>query len=123
MSIGDLAAIRDGLREQKRELEARVSELNKALEQNEQELIEAMTEAGIDKTQVGKLSLSVSTQTLPVVEDWDAFHQYILDNKYLHLLHRRVSSGPFKEILEMDGAPPPGTDTVTKTSINMRKTN
>lgn len=123
MNIAELASKRDELREKKRELEAEVKKVNTLLEGNEQELIEAMQAVGIDKTQVGKLSLSISTQSLPAIDDWEAFHRYILDTGYLHLLHRRVSSGAYQEAVELEGAALPGTNTVTKTRINMRKAN
>ena len=122
MQLSQLAEQRDILREQKRGLEAQIRDIESQLADNEAQILEIMENQGVDKLQVGKLSFSASTQTLPSIEDWDAFYEFIHENKAFHLLHRRVSTGAFTELAEA-GELPPGTSSYTKTRLNMRKTN
>ena len=118
--LDTLAADRDTLREEKRNLEAQVKVIDEKLAGNETDIIEIADEMGLDRFAVGKLTFSISSNVVGNVEDWDAVHAYIKENDAFYLLQRRLSNAPYKEILD-SGASLPGVVPFTKRSLNMRK--
>ena len=69
LTLADLANDRETLRERKRELEAEIKLLEQALAANELAIIERLDEMGVNKFAVGKLSFSISENTVGNVED------------------------------------------------------
>ena len=120
VTLAHLANRRDALRERKRELEAEVKVIDQALAANEQEIIERLDEMGVNKFAVGKLSFSISENTVGNVEDWDQVHAYIRDNNAFHLVQRRLANAAYKELLDM-GEALPGVVPFNKRSLNFRK--
>lgn len=109
------------IREKKRELEAAVKDLDGKISDIEVELMEALNAAGLEKASGTKASISITTTTVANVTDWDEFGKYILKNKFLHLLQRRVSDPAYRELLEA-GKKVPGTEPFTKKRLNLRTT-
>lgn len=109
------------IREKKRELEAAVKDLDGKISSAEAELMEALNAAGLEKAAGTKASISVTTTTVANVIDWDEFGKYILKNKFLHLLQRRVSDPAYRELLEA-GKKVPGTEPFAKKRLNLRTT-
>lgn len=120
LTLADLANDRDVLRERKRELEAEIKLLDQALAANELAIIERLDEMGVNKFAVGKLSFSISENTVGNVEDWDQVHAYIRDNNAFHLVQRRLANAAYKELLDM-GEELPGVVPFNKRSLNFRK--
>lgn len=120
LTLADLANDRDVLRERKRELEAEVKLLDQALAANELAIIERLDEMGVNKFAVGKLSFSISENTVGNVEDWDQVHAYIRDNNAFHLVQRRLANAAYKELLDM-GEELPGVVPFNKRTLNFRK--
>lgn len=118
--LDTLANTRDSLREQKRLLEAEIKTLDAQLSANEQEIIELADDLGLDRFAVGKLTFSISEQTVGNVEDWDDLYQFIRDNNAFYLLQRRLANAAYKEMLD-SGSALPGVVPFTKRSLNMRK--
>ena len=118
--LDTLASTRDSLREQKRLLEAEIKTLDAQLSANEQEIIELADDLGLDRFAVGKLTFSISEQTVGNVEDWDDLYQFIRDNDAFYLLQRRLANAAYKEMLD-SGSALPGVVPFTKRSLNMRK--
>lgn len=118
--LDTLAEERDRLREAKRELERQVASLDEQLKANEQDIIELADQTGLTRFAVGKLSFSISENTVGQVEDWDPVYGYIWKNRAFHLLQRRLSNAAYKELLDL-GEAPPGIKPVTLRSLNMRK--
>lgn len=106
-------------REEKRRLEAEVGEIEAKISELEQQLIERLDAEGLDKATGSKATVSVSTNTVANVTDWDAFWQFILKNKYTHLLQRRVSDPAYRELLEQ-GKKVPGVEPFLKRRLNVR---
>lgn len=115
-----LANLRDELREEKRDLEARIKVIDGLLDDNEQEILAIAGELGLDRFAVGKLSFSVSRNVVGNVTDWDQVWDYILTNQATHLVQRRLSNAAYKELLDTEGEMP-GVEPFTKISLNMRK--
>ncbi|HBW09408.1 MAG: hypothetical protein JL55_18650 [Pseudomonas sp. BICA1-14] len=121
LTLADLANDRDVLRERKRELEAEIKLLDQALAANELAIIERLDEMGVSRFAVGKLSFSISENTVGNVEDWDQVYDYIKANNAFHLVQRRLANAAYKELLDM-GDSLPGVVPFNKRSLNFRKT-
>lgn len=115
-----LANQRFQLREQKRELEAAVRDIEEELAENEQVLLAFAEELGLDKFSVGKLTFSVSNNVVGNVTDWDQVYAFIKEHDAFHLIQRRLANAAYKEILET-GDELPGVEPFVKRSLNMRK--
>ena len=108
-----------GLRNKKRDLEASVKSLEGQIEELQSQLLEEMESAGVDKFS-GKLgTVSISTNVVANVEDWDALYPYIAKNKLWHLLQRRVSDPAYRELLDT-GKKVPGVQPFSKKRLNLR---
>lgn len=73
------------------------------------------------KTSLGTVIRSVKERA--VCSDWDNFRQFVLDNKAVDLLERRIHQGNFKEFMsshETDGLPP-GVNLMREFGITVRK--
>jgi len=106
-------------REEKRTLEAQVKEVEATIDDLQKNLMERLEAEGLDKATGTKGSVSISTNTVAAVEDWDAFWAYIIKNKYTHLLQRRVSDPAYRELLEA-GKKVPGVQPFMKRTLNLR---
>jgi len=120
VTLADLANRRDTLRERKRKLSAGVDKLDALLAANEQAIIERLDGMGVNKFAVGKLSFSISENTVGNVEDWDGLYGYIKANNAFHLIQRRLANAAYKELLDM-GDELPGVVPFTKRTLNFRK--
>jgi hypothetical protein len=120
LTLADLANDRDVLRERKRELEAEIKLLDQALAANELAIIERLDGMGVSRFAVGKLSFSISENTVGNVEDWDQVYDYIKANNAFHLVQRRLANAAYKELLDM-GDSLPGVVPFNKRSLNFRK--
>ena len=108
-----------GLRDKKRDLEVSVKSLEGQIEDLQSQLLEEMEAAGVDKFS-GKLgTVSISTNVVANVEDWDALYPYIAKNKLWHLLQRRVSDPAYRELLDA-GKKVPGVQPFSKKRLNLR---
>lgn len=109
------------LREKLRAIQAQEKEQMELIGAAEIVLMETMEREGVDKS-TGKLaSVSISDIVTGNVVDWDAFGAFVIKNKYLHLLQRRVSDPAIRELFETKGKVP-GVEPFTKRKINLRKT-
>ena len=107
-------------RERKRELEAELAEVKREIEALEHDLIEAMEKQGTDLARGQLATASISKDTVPEIEDWEAVLQYVKENDAFYLLHRRISTAPWRELLE-SGETVPGTKPFEKKSVSIRK--
>ena len=108
------------LREQKRGLEAQIKEVNARIEAENNELMRTLDDVGTP-TARGELASATITETLvPKIEDWGQVEDYVLEHDAVYLLHRRVSAGPWKELLDT-GEQVPGIVPFTKRAISLRK--
>ena len=68
----------------------------------EAQLIAKMEDKGIDRTGNDRCSVSLKTETVPTVEDWDEVYKHILSTEQFELLHRRMSASAYRELLSLD---------------------
>lgn len=118
-TMGSLIDAMWAAREEKRRLEAQVKEVSAKIDELQQQLMERMEAEGTDKAQGSKASVSISKNVVADVKDWNEFGAYILKNKLIHLLQRRVSDPAYRELLEA-GKNVPGVEPFTKHTLTVR---
>lgn len=108
------------LRERKKGLEAQIKEINTELEQSQQWLIKRCDEVGTSTAKGSLASITITKTLLPNIEDWGEVSEWVMANDGIYLLHRRISSGPWRELLD-SGQAVPGIVSYTKTAVALRK--
>lgn len=114
--VDDIYAIRS----QRLELEQQVTELKQRQQALESEFAEKAAEQNITSARGHYASASVSETTLPAVNDWDAFYDFIKDHNYFHLLEKRPSVGGCRELFEKE-VDIPGVEPFTKIKVNTQR--
>jgi len=107
------------IREKKRSLEASIKDLDGQLATIEAELMEDMEANGVDKMTGKHAGVSITSNTVAHVTDWDELWKFILKTKNTQLLQRRVSDPAYRELLEM-GKKVPGAEAFAKKRLNLR---
>lgn len=108
------------LRERKRELAAEVKGIDEIMKAIEAEIMRELDEVGLVQGKGTRASATVNEAIVPEVVDWDAVHEYILENKALYLLTQNVAAAPWRELLT-SGQPVPGTQPFTRRTLSLRK--
>ncbi|WP_075881493.1 hypothetical protein [Vreelandella massiliensis] len=119
MTLGELIDQREQLRDQKRALTGELKGVDAQLYANEEALLEALDAAGLEHAKIDGVSVSVSEQTMPSVTDWDSLYDFIKQNDAFYMLQRRVSTGPYREMLQME-QDVPGVEPYVQRKVNMR---
>lgn len=119
MSIGALIAHHEHLRNEKRRLNERLKELDSDLRDSESYVLDALDTAGLEHAKIDGVSVSISEQTMPNVNDWEALYEFIKEHDAFYMLQRRVSTGPYREMLQME-QPVPGVEPYVQRKVNMR---
>ena len=102
-----------------RNLEASIKDLDSQLATIEAELMADMEANGVDKMTGKHAGVSITSNTVAHVTDWDEMWKFILKTKNTQLLQRRVSDPAYRELLEM-GKKVPGAEAFTKKRLNLR---
>ena len=104
------------------EQQKKVDEGKKKLEQMKFDLIEHLHKQGIEGSKGKLASVSITTAVHAQPVDWDAFHEFVYENKAAHMFYRRISDTTFREMLEMRGGEAiPGVDAYEKESLSIRR--
>lgn len=119
-SLSSLIESLGTLKREKKAAESQVKEIDKKIEEVEKNLLLAMDAEGVieSKSAIGKVT--VADSVYPHVEQWDAFYEFILENKYLHLLERRPAVLAYRELLNL-GRPVPGVLPYTKRKVTFKE--
>jgi hypothetical protein len=81
-------------------------------------IVAKLDEAGTTASRVeGIGTAALKSSVVPNVKDWDAFHQYIAENGYFHLLDRRPNAAGCREAFERFGAIP-GVEPFNKRTLS-----
>lgn len=107
------------LREKKRALEAEVKKIEGEYAGLEEQLMEKLSADGLDKATGKAASVSITSNVVGNVVDWDALNKYIKRTGYFHLYQRRVSDPACRELFETKGSIP-GVEPFTKKRLNLR---
>lgn len=89
----------------------------------EAKLLALCTEHNVDSMRTKNGTVMRSIKSRVHVLDWDAFYDYVLENKAPQLLQKRVHESNFEEFMSerrQDGLPP-GVNVAREYSITVRK--
>ena len=98
------------------EQEKELKQVQNALEA---EIAADMESQGLTQTGNDACTISLKTETVPTVEDWDALHQHITDTGRFELLQKRMSATAYRELLAM-AQTVPGVRSTELTRVNFR---
>ena len=87
-------------------LEVQIDALNKEYDIYTRALSDIMKDQGIRSMKVeGVGSVSISEKTVPKIESWESFYEYIARSKAFHLLERRPSAKACVEAYKLEPLP------------------
>lgn len=85
----------------------------------EAEIAADMERQGLTQTGNEVCTISLKTETVPTVEDWDVLHQHISDTGRFELLQKRMSATAYRELIAMEPSVP-GVRSTELTKVNYR---
>ena len=85
----------------------------------EAEIAADMERQGLTQTGNDVCTISLKTETVPTVEDWDVLHQHISDTGRFELLQKRMSATAYRELIAMEPSVP-GVRSTELTKLNYR---
>ena len=80
-----------------------------------------MQEQGLDKISNDGCTVSLKTDIVPTVEDWDQLYDHVVTTKQFELLQKRMSATAYRELLAT-GIDVPGVKSTELTRVNFRST-
>lgn len=86
----------------------------------ERRLIAALNAVELNSIRNDYGTFSLKESVVPSEIDWELFHNWIIKNNALHMLHRRVSNGEYAKLIEM-GEEVPGITPFKKVTVGTRK--
>ena len=98
------------------EQEKKLKQVQNALEA---EIAADMERQGLTQTGNDACTISLKTEVVPTVEDWDALWEHIFDTRQTELLQKRMSATAYRELLAMAQAVP-GVRSTELTKVNYR---
>ena len=101
MTLSAMIQFLSDLKAQKKELEAAVKDIDSEISNIETEIIMALDNSGVKETASTVAKVAITERVYPKVESWDNFGNYILDNRWLHLLERRPAVLAYRELLTL----------------------
>ena len=109
------------IRDERRKIAKRDSELVDAWNDTQARLMAVLDEQGVKRISTDFATATITETEVPLVEDWDVFLDYMRDNDMMHLLQRRPATAAWRELNDT-GQCPPGTKPYTKREISLRTT-
>ena len=98
------------------EQEKELKQVQNALEA---EIAADMERQGLTQTGNDVCTISLKTETVPTVEDWDVLHQHISNTGRFELLQKRMSATAYRELIAMEPSVP-GVRSTELTKVNYR---
>ena len=98
------------------EQEKELKQVQNALEA---EIAADMERQGLTQTGNDVCTISLKTETVQTVEDWDVLHQHISDTGRFELLQKRMSATAYRELIAMEPSVP-GVRSTELTKVNYR---
>jgi hypothetical protein len=93
--------------------------LNEKKRNLELSIMDDLDESGLTLARTEFGTVSLTTEQVASVEDWNAFEEYIYDHRALYLLQRRASNPAYREEINQRG-PVPGVSAFTKRKLSLR---
>ena len=85
----------------------------------EAEIAADMERQGLTQTGNNACTISLKTEVVPTVEDWDVLHKHISDTGRFELLQKRMSATAYRELIAMEPSVP-GVRSTELTKVNYR---
>lgn len=101
-------------------LNKEMSDLQDQRSQVESEVFKKMQAEGIDKSGIDGLTVNVKSDLSARITDWDKLYSYINSNNCYNLLHRRINTTAFKELVN-SGTIPDGVEVEAYEKLSFRK--
>ena len=106
-------------RQQIKKLQEQEKTLKQTQNYLEAEIAADMTKQGLTQTGNDVCTVSLKTEIVPTVDDWDALYKHIVDTGQFELLQKRMSATAYRELLAMAQAVP-GVRSTELTKVNFR---
>ncbi len=119
-TLNDVIAQLGEMRATKKHFEYEASEMGKAIDIKEREIMEMMDRLEVTESRGEAGKVTIGEAVYPQVQNWDEFHQWILENGYLHFLERRAAVLAYREALGQN-IPVPGVLPYTKRKITFKE--
>lgn len=120
MKMGALIDKLYDLRAQKAELEKQKRAISDVMEELQIALMSRLDAEETIKACGTRAGVTISTNTVPNVDDWEAVYQYILENEAVYLLEKRMGATAWRELYAM-GELIPGTSPFEQRTLLLRK--
>lgn len=85
------------------------------------EVIERLQSAALEGGKGQAATAAIMRKIKPRVIDWDAFGAYILDNRDIHFLQRRISETYWRDMIPEIGGNPPGVEDFELIDLSLTK--
>lgn len=119
-TLDDLLDTLYDAKERARDIGRQHESAKKVAKELEAEVMGKLDDIGIKSAGSNRTAVSISEDTHPQIDDFDAFWAYVRDNDAPYLIQRRVHSASYKE-LAMQGEEIPGLAAFTKRTLSVRK--
>ena len=118
-NLDDKMNMLNDTRQQLKTLQAQEKTLKDTQNYLEAEIAADMAKQGLTQTGNDVCTISLKTETVPTVEDWDVLHQHISDTGRFELLQKRMSATAYRELIAMEPSVP-GVRSTELTKVNYR---
>ena len=119
VKLNDLLAETAKVREQIKVVQSEEKVLKSQQRELESQISIRMQEQGLDKISNDICTISLKTEVVPTVEDWDSLHEHIIETNQFELLQKRMSATAYRELVAT-GFDVPGVKSTELTRINFR---
>ena len=118
-NLDDKMNMLNDTRQELKQLQAQEKALKDTQNYLEAEIAADMTKQGLTQTGNDVCTISIKTEVVPTVENWDALWQHIFDTRQSELLQKRMSATAFRELIAM-GQSVPGVSATELDRLNYR---
>ena len=118
-NLDDKMNMLNDTRQELKKLQAQEKTLKDTQNYLEAEIAADMAKQGLTQTGNDVCTISIKTEVVPTVENWDALWEHIFDTRQSELLQKRMSATAYRELLAMAQAVP-GVSPTELTRVNYR---
>ena len=118
-NLDDKMNMLNDTRQELKQLQAQEKALEDTQNYLEAEIAADMAKQGLTQTGNDVCTISIKTEVVPTVENWDALWQHIFDTRQSELLQKRMSATAYRELLAM-AQTVPGVRSTELTRVNFR---
>ncbi len=108
------------IRDTRKELDKQSSDLKAEYEELETILLTRLAEEDTTQGRSKTATATISEMTVPTIDDWEKFEEYVKENDAFYMLQRRIAAAAFRE-LNAQGVTIPGIKPMIQKSISLRR--